>query len=102
MGDLTLFEILTVGPSACVTDTTKLLLSPSVKQHRNPCSGPPAEYQDLSKRYDWPVKKAIVNFPMKIKQNLKCTFGNLLSPLGTQTIGSIPSSCLGNESTLLP
>ena len=97
-----LFEKLTVGASACVTDITKLLLSPSVKQHRNPCSGPPAEYQDLSKRHDWPVKKAIFNFPMKIKQNLKCTFGNLLSPLGTQTIGSIPSRCFGNESTLLP
>ena len=73
-----------------------------MKQHWNPCSGSPAEFQDLSKRYDWPVKKAIVNFPMKIKQNLKCTFGNLLSPLGTQTIGSIPSRCFGNESTLLP
>ena len=97
-----LFEKLTVGASACVTDITKLLLSPSVKQHRNPCSGPPAEYQDLSKRHDWPVKKAIFNFPMKIKQNLKCTFGNLLSPLGTQTIGSITSHCSGNESILLP
>ena len=97
-----LFEKLTVGASACVTDITKLLLSPSVKQHRNPCSGPPAEYQDLSKRHDWPVKKAIFNFPMKKKQNLKCTFGNLLSPLGTQTIGSIPSRCFGNESMLLP
>ena len=102
MGDLTLFETLTVGASACVTDITKLLLSPSLKQHRNPCSGPPAEYQDLSKCYDWPIKKAIVNLPMKIKQNLKCTFGNLLSPLGTQTIGSIPSCCLGNESHSSP
>ena len=97
-----LFETLTVGASACVTNITKLLLSPSVKQHRNPCSGPPAEYEDLSKHHDWPVKKAMVNFSMKIKQNLKCTFGNLLSPLGTQTIGSITSHCLGNESILLP
>ena len=102
VGDLTLFEALTVGASACVTEITKLLLSPSVKQCRNPCSGPVAEYQDLSTCHDWLVKKAIVNLPMRIKQNSKRTFGNLLGLLGTQTIGSITSRCSGNESTLLP
>ena len=26
-------------------------------------------YQDLSTRHDWPVKKAIVNLPIKLKEN---------------------------------
>ena len=46
----------------CATDETKLWLSPSAKQCRNPCSGSPPVYQDLSMRHDWPVKKAIVDF----------------------------------------
>ena len=33
-------------------------LSSCVKQRRNPCSGPPGMYRDLSTRHDWPVKKA--------------------------------------------
>ena len=102
MGDLTLFKVLTCGASACVKDITQLLLSPSGKQRQNPCSGSPAEYQDLSMCHDWPVRKAIVDFPMKMKQNLKCTFGNLLSPLGIHTICLITSRCSGNESVLLP
>ena len=40
---------------ACATEETKLWLSPSAKQRRNPCSGLPPVYQDLSTRYDWPV-----------------------------------------------
>ena len=48
-------------------DEIKLWLTPSAKQRRNPCSGPPAVYPDLSTRHDWPVKK-----------------GNSLSPLGVQ------------------
>ena len=31
----------------------------SVKQHRNPCSGPSPVYQDLSTYHDWPVTKDI-------------------------------------------
>ena len=46
----------------CATDETKLWLSPPAKQCRNPCSGYPPVYQDLSMRHDWPVKKAIVDF----------------------------------------
>ena len=54
---------------AFATDETKPLLSPSASQRRNPCSGPSAAYQDLSKRHDWPVKKAIVNLPIRSKGN---------------------------------
>ena len=41
------------------TDEIKLWLTPSAKQRRNPCSGLPAVYQDLSTHYDWPVKKGL-------------------------------------------
>ena len=40
-------------------DEIKLWLTPSAKQRRNPCSGLPAVYPDLSTRHDWPVKKAL-------------------------------------------
>ena len=40
-------------------DEIKLWLTPSAKQHRNPCSGPPAVNPDLSTRHDWPVKKGL-------------------------------------------
>ena len=61
-----------------------------MKQRQNPCSGPPSVYLDLSTRYDWPVKKAIVDLPIKVKGNLERTSGNWLSPLGAQNkdIGS--------------
>ena len=65
---------------ACTTDKVKLCLSPSAKQHRNPCSRPPHVYQDLSTRHDWPVKKAIVDLPIR----LKGSSGNSLSPLGAK------------------
>ena len=38
-------------------DEIKLWLTPPAKQHRNPYSGLPAVYPDLSMRHDWPVKK---------------------------------------------
>ena len=43
-------------------DEIKLWLTPSAKQRRNPCSGLPAVYPDLSTRHDWPVKKGFVLF----------------------------------------
>ena len=43
--------------------------SPSAKQRRNPCSGPSPVYQDLITRYDWPVKNAIVDLPIRLKEN---------------------------------
>ena len=39
----------------------------------------------LSMHPDWSVKKAIVNLPIRLKVNLKCTSGNLLSPPGSRT-----------------
>ena len=51
----------------CTTDETKLWLSPFAKQHQNPCSGYPPAYQDLSTRHDWPIKKDIVDLPIRMK-----------------------------------
>ena len=34
--------------------------------------------------HDWPVKKAIVNLPIRLKGNSKHISGNLLSSLGAQ------------------
>ena len=55
----------------CATDETKLWLSPSVKQHQNPCSGPLPVYQDLSMHHDWPFNKGIVDLQIRIKGNSK-------------------------------
>ena len=41
-------------------------------------------YQDLSTRCDWPVEKGLVDLPIRMEGNSKCTSGNSLSPLGTQ------------------
>ena len=43
-------------------DEIKRWLTPSAKQRRNPCSGLPAVYPDLSTRHDWPVKKGLCFF----------------------------------------
>ena len=40
-------------------DEIKLSLTPSAKHRRNPCSGLPAVYPDLSTRHDWPVKEGL-------------------------------------------
>ena len=45
---------------ACATDETKLWLSPSANQRRNPFSGPPPLLPDLSTSHEWPVEKAII------------------------------------------
>ena len=67
---------------ACATDKFQLWLSPSAKQCRNLCSGPSNMYQDLSTCHDWNVKKAIVDLPIRMTGNSKCTSGNLLSLSG--------------------
>ena len=41
-------------------------------------------YQDLSTRNDWPVKKAVVDLPIRMKGNSKRTSGNSLNPLEAQ------------------
>ena len=38
----------------------------------------------MKRRYDWPVKKAIVDLPIRMKGNSKCTSSNSLSPAGVQ------------------
>ena len=35
-------------------------------------------------RYDWPIKEAIVDLPIRWKENLQRTSGNLLTLLGAQ------------------
>ena len=70
---------------ACTADETKLWLSQYAKQCRNPCFGLPPVYQDLSMRYNWPVKNVLVLLPVNMKGNSKCTSGNnSLSPLESQ------------------
>ena len=41
-------------------------------------------YQNLSTRHDWPVKNAMVDLPIKMKENSKRSYGNSLSPLEPQ------------------
>ena len=38
-------------------------------------------YQDLSTRHDWPVKKDIVDLPIRLNRTSKRISGNSLSPL---------------------
>ena len=75
-------------PTSLRLRRNKTLLSPSTKQRRNPCSAPfpsPAPvYQDLRTRHDWPLKKAIVDLPIRLKGNSKHTCCKSLSLLGSQ------------------
>ena len=66
----------------------KVLPCEQMKHRRNPCSAhppsPPPVYQNLRTRHDWPLKKAIVDLPIRLKGNSKRTSGNSLSLLGSQ------------------
>ena len=42
-------------------------------------------YQDLTTHHDWPIKKAIVDLPIRLKGNWKPNSSNLLSLLGAQS-----------------
>ena len=68
----------------CATGETKLWLSPSTKKCQTPCSGYPPVYQDLNTRHDWSVKNAIVDLPIRTKENSKRASSNLLGKLGAQ------------------
>ena len=59
-------------------------VSLSAKQPQKPCSRSPPVYQDLSMCHDWPVKKAIVDLPIRMKGNSKHSSGSLLSLLRAQ------------------
>ena len=49
-------------------------------------------YQDLSTLYDWPVKEAIVDLPVRMKRNSERSSGNSLSPLGVQDKNIVATS----------
>ena len=53
-------------------------------------------YQDLSARHDWPVKKANIDLPMKMKGNSKHTFGYSLNLFGVQNFTRISGRCLAH------
>jgi len=43
-------------------------------------------YQDLSTCHDWPVRKVIVDLPIRMKGNSKSTSVNSSSPLGAHNM----------------
>ena len=86
------FKIWSCSNLACAADETKLWLSRSAKQHRNPCSRLPLVNQYLSTHHDWPVKNAIVDLPFKMKGNSKRSYSNLLTTLGAQNMDISASS----------
>ena len=53
----------------CTTCETKLWLSPFAKQCQNPCSRYPPVYQDLITFHAWPVKKDLIDLPIRVKEN---------------------------------
>ena len=63
---------------ACATDETKLWLSPSAKQRRNPCSGPHLCIRIWVRNMIGLLKKAIVDLPIRMKEILNALSGNLL------------------------
>ena len=75
---------------------SKLWISPSAKQRQSPWSGLPPVYQDLRIHRDWPVKKAIVDLPIRMKGNSKRTSGNSLSSSGGQNkdLGNVSQTLL--------
>ena len=54
----------------------KLRLVKSAKQSRSLCSGPLSVYQELSKSHDWPLEKANVELPIRMKGNSQLTSDN--------------------------
>ena len=62
---------------ACATEETKPLiwLSPSANQRKSLFWVPPVN-QDLSTPHDWSVKKAIVELPIRMKENSRRASGN--------------------------
>ena len=54
-------------------------------------------YQDLGTCHDWPVKKSIVNLPIRFKgntQRIPCS--NSLNPLETQNKDTRAEFCIGD------
>ena len=61
---------------ACATDETKPLVKSVCESARKSLFWAPPLYQDLSTRHDWSVKKAIVDLPIRMKENSKRASGN--------------------------
>ena len=72
-------------------------LSPSKKQRRNPCTGPPPVNQDLNSRNVWPVEKSHCRFAEQDERKFETYFGNSLNPLEAQNkdIGASQTSLIG-------
>ena len=61
---------------ACATNETKPLVKSVCESARKSLFWAPPLYQDLSTRHDWSVKKAIVDLPIRMKENSKRASGN--------------------------
>ena len=53
---------------ACGTDETKLLVESVCETVLQSLFWAPTVYQDLSMPHDWPVKSAIVDLPIRLKE----------------------------------
>ena len=81
----------------CAIDETILCLSLSVCQTAlKSLFWVPTCVPGLSIRHDWPVKKAIVDLPIRMKGNWKRISGNSSSPLAAQNkdLGAASSQML--------
>ena len=61
---------------ACATNETKPLVKSVCESARKSLFWAPPVYQDLSTRHDWSVKKAIVELPIRMKENSRRASGN--------------------------
>ena len=67
---------------ACTRDKSKLLVKSVYETApKSLVWAPTRVFQDLSTCHDWPVNKAIINLPIRLKGNLKRISSNSLSPL---------------------
>lgn len=71
-----------------------------MSQCQNPCSGPSALYQDLSKCHDWPAKKGIISLANQVEGKFKMHLGQLAESAEGTDQGSQPCftqvSCWSN------
>ena len=69
---------------ACVTDATNPLVKSVSEPALKSLFWAPSLYQDLTMCHHWPVKKAIVDLPIRLKGNSNLRYGNSLSLMGPQ------------------
>ena len=90
--------------SSLRADEIKLWLTPSANQRRNPCSGLPAVYPDLSTRHDWPVKKGFVLFVVianQIEGEFETHFRSFVESVGCPEQGSLRCFADGTNQSLV-